>query len=573
MDTAYRVSPLSPTDPERLGDYLLVGRLGVGGMGVVYLAESDDGTFVAVKLIHAALASDLEFIGRFRSEVERARQVPPFCTAEFVDADLDHDPPYLVVEYVDGPNLEEVVSERGPLRGGALHSLAVGVATALAGIHGADVIHRDLKPDNVLLPPGSPKVIDFGIARPVNATSLHTRPDVMVGTVAYMAPERFSGDPGTPVTAAADIFAWGCVIAYAGTGRTPFQGDSPSATAGRILTQPPNLDGIPESLREPLSRTLAKDPADRPTAQELVAMLLAGPSEPRPPAAGNPEAVPPTTSLAATPAPATPPVPDASPSSATPPPTFPASSAGPSTPARRSVGRRGTLVGALVAVLVLAGAAIVGLAANGSDTPRQAANVPDTILAESPAPTPTASADVTPEPTPSDARRPAGPPEQNAPQSFPPGSRASRPAGDGPSPTPSTVRASANPSGRNLALNQPVTASSAEWDLWSAKRAVDGDPESRWGSEFSDTQWLAVDLGSRWQISEILLRWEKAYAVRYRVEVSLDGDTWTTVYRTTAGQGGDVRITTDRVPGRYVRMYATQRVGHYGYSLYEIEVR
>ncbi|MEV0609353.1 protein kinase [Polymorphospora rubra] len=541
MDTAYRVSPLSSNDPERLGDYLLVGRLGVGGMGVVYLAETDDGTFVAIKLIHAALAADLEFVGRFRSEVERARQVPPFCTAEFVDADLDHDPPYLVVEYVDGPNLEEVVSERGPLQGGALHSLAVGVATALAGIHGADVIHRDLKPDNVLLPPGSPKVIDFGIARPVDATSLHTRPDVMVGTVAYMAPERFSGDPSTPVTAAADIFAWGCVIAYAGTGRTPFQGDSPSATAGRILTQPPNLDGIPESLREPLSRALAKDPADRPTAQELVAMLLAGPSEQRPAAAGKPTA-PPTTPLPATP-----------------PPTTPQPATTP--PVRRAAGTRRTLVGALVAVLVLGGAALVYGTVNGTDTPRTTAHLPNTTLAESPAPTPSASGS------------PARPPEESASPSSSE-TRTSRPAADdGPSPTPLAVQASTNPSRRNLALGRRVTASSSEGSAWVPAHAVDGDPVSRWGSGFSDDQWLMVDLGGQWQISEILLRWEHAHAVSYRVEISADGDAWKTVYDTSAGRGGDVTITTDRVPGRYVRMTGTVRSGHYGYSLYEIEVR
>jgi serine/threonine protein kinase len=276
VDTAYRVRPLRATDPERLGEYVLVGRLGAGGMGVVYLAESDDGSYVAVKLIHADLAADPEYSGRFRSEVERARQVPSFCTAEFLAADLHHDPPYLVVEYIDGPSLAEVVDERGPLRGGTLHSLAVGVATALTGIHGAGIIHRDLKPDNVLLPPGSPKVIDFGIARPFEATSQHTHPDMMVGTVAYMAPERFAADPDAPVTAAADVFAWGCVIAYAGTGRTPFRGDSPSATVARILSQPPHLKGLAEPMREPVLRALSKDPAERPTAPELLTMLLGG---------------------------------------------------------------------------------------------------------------------------------------------------------------------------------------------------------------------------------------------------------------------------------------------------------
>ena len=274
MDTAYRVTPLRRGDPEQLGEYWLTGRLGAGGMGVVYLATDRDDNYVAIKLVHAALVNDPEFRGRFRSEVERARQVPSFCTAEVLDADLDHNPPYLVVEYVDGPSLGEVVEERGPLRAAALHSLAVGVATALTGIHGAGVIHRDLKPDNVLLAPGSPKVIDFGIARAFEATSQHTRTDQMVGTVAYMAPERFSSEPGTPLTAAADIFAWGCVVAYAGTGQTPFHGDSPPATAARILTQPPHLNGLSEPLRELVALALSKDPEERPTARELLDLLL-----------------------------------------------------------------------------------------------------------------------------------------------------------------------------------------------------------------------------------------------------------------------------------------------------------
>jgi serine/threonine protein kinase len=259
-------------------------------MGVVYLGADREGRAVAIKLVHAPLSGNPEFRARFRSEVERARQVPSFCTAEVLDADLQHDPPYLVVEYVDGPSLFEVVNERGPLTASNLHSVAVGVAMALVGIHGAGVIHRDLKPQNVLLAPGTPKVIDFGIARAFEATSEYTRTGHMVGTVSYMAPERFSAEPGTPLTPAIDIFAWGCVIAYAGTGSTPFRGDSPEATAGRILTQPPRLNGLTEPLRGLVELAVRKDPADRPTARELLDMLMSGGT----PAAARPARTRPT---------------------------------------------------------------------------------------------------------------------------------------------------------------------------------------------------------------------------------------------------------------------------------------
>ncbi|MFI6130573.1 serine/threonine protein kinase [Micromonospora sp. NPDC051141] len=265
---------LRPGDPVRLGGYELLGRLGEGGMGSVFLARSPQGRQVAVKVVRAELSHHDEFRGRFRSEVNRARQVPPFCTAEVLDADPDHDPPYLVVEYVDGPSLVQVVRDRGPMTTAGVHGIAVGVATALTAIHGAGVIHRDLKPANVLVAPGGIKVIDFGIARAFEATSQHTRTDQMVGTVAYMAPERFESASGQRTGPAADIFAWGAVVAFAATGRTPFEGESATATAMRIMTQPPDLTGLDGPLRELVSQALEKEPTARPTARDLLDGLL-----------------------------------------------------------------------------------------------------------------------------------------------------------------------------------------------------------------------------------------------------------------------------------------------------------
>ncbi|MEU8080529.1 serine/threonine-protein kinase [Catellatospora citrea] len=266
--------PLRPTDPRELGGYTLLGRLGEGGMGSVYLARDPKDSLVAVKVIRADLAGEPEFRQRFRSEVERAKQVPPFCTAEVLDADPDHDSPYLVVEYVDGPSLSNVVQQRGPLTPANLHGLAIGVATALTAIHGAGVIHRDLKPSNVLLAPGTPKVIDFGIARAVEGQPGNTRTDQLIGTVAYMAPERLDTKARKTLTPAADVFAWGAVVAFAGTGRITFAADSMPAVAVRIMTAEPDLDGLAGPLRELVEAALAKDPADRPTARDLLDRLL-----------------------------------------------------------------------------------------------------------------------------------------------------------------------------------------------------------------------------------------------------------------------------------------------------------
>jgi len=265
------VGPLQKGDPEQLGQYRLVGRIGRGGMGTVYLAESGRGERAAVKVINLDLAHDDAFRLRFRREVESARRVRRFCTAPVLDAQLDGEPLFIVTEYVDGPNLDEFIRSSGPMRGSSLEHLAVGVATALTAIHGASVIHRDLKPANVLLSSVGPRVIDFGIARALDSVAEATRTGQFVGTPAYMAPEVIEGKPAT---AASDVFAWGCVVAYAGTGRAPFAAPTVPAVMYQIMHAEPTLEGIDPGLREVVERALAKDPAQRPSAQELLDRLV-----------------------------------------------------------------------------------------------------------------------------------------------------------------------------------------------------------------------------------------------------------------------------------------------------------
>ncbi|MEV4171795.1 serine/threonine-protein kinase [Nonomuraea sp. NPDC049709] len=254
-----------------IGGYALRRLLGRGGMGEVHLATTPTGGLAAVKLIHPALARDPAFGRRFEREVAAARRVARFCTAPVLDAGIDGGVAYLVTEYVKGPDLAQAVREQGPLSGGNLEALAVGIATALSAIHGAGVIHRDLKPSNVLLSPLGPRVIDFGIAQLVDHDSLASQ--AILGTPAFMAPEQVRGEPLTP---AADVFAWGGVIAFAGTGRLPFGGGAPGEVLYRIAQEPPWLDGLDEGIRGVVERALAKDPRARPTAQELLGELVGG---------------------------------------------------------------------------------------------------------------------------------------------------------------------------------------------------------------------------------------------------------------------------------------------------------
>jgi predicted Ser/Thr protein kinase len=263
------ISPLQPEDPARLGPYTLIGRLGRGGYGVVYLAETADAERVAVKLLQTALAEAGGERDRFAREAAAAKQVARFCTAQVLDADIAGDQPYIVSEYVPGPSLQALVAERGPLEGGALDRLAIGTATALVAIHQAGVVHRDLKPPNVLIGPDGPRVIDFGIARMMDRAATLT--GHTLGTPSYMAPEQVSGDEATPAT---DVFAWGATLTFAASGMPPFGRGSIGVLAYRIVHEPPELGALTGGLRDLVAECLDKDPARRPAAGVLLMRLL-----------------------------------------------------------------------------------------------------------------------------------------------------------------------------------------------------------------------------------------------------------------------------------------------------------
>ncbi|MGI5287895.1 serine/threonine-protein kinase [Nonomuraea polychroma] len=266
-------------ETSHIGRYRLLSVLGRGGMGTVHLAEDPAGQRVAVKVINAELTQHEQFRTRFRREADAARRVRRFCTAAVLEAALEGDQLYVVTEYVPGPNLEQAVRQSGPLRGSSLDALAVSVATALTAIHGAGVVHRDLKPSNVLLSPVGPRVIDFGIARALDTLGGVTGTGELVGTPRYMAPEVLRGDPVSP---ACDVFSWGCLIAFAASGRAPFGGETLPAIVYQVLNGEPNLDSVEPGLRELVAAALRKDPAMRPTAQQLLDHLVgrsAGPEQ------------------------------------------------------------------------------------------------------------------------------------------------------------------------------------------------------------------------------------------------------------------------------------------------------
>ncbi|WP_421111540.1 serine/threonine-protein kinase, partial [Streptomyces sp. NEAU-S77] len=264
------VEQLTQHDPRRIGPFEVLGRLGAGGMGLVYLARSASGRRVAIKTVRTELAEDQLFRVRFTREVEAARAVSGFYTAAVVDADPRAAVPWLATAYVPAPSLEEIVNECGPMPAQAVRWLAAGVAEALQSIHGAGLVHRDLKPSNVLVVEDGPRVIDFGIASGVSNTRL-TMTNVAVGTPAYMSPEQ--ARDSRSVTGASDIFSLGSTLTFAATGHAPFHGANPVETVFMLLREGPDLTGLPDELRPLIESCMQMEADRRPSPADLQSQL------------------------------------------------------------------------------------------------------------------------------------------------------------------------------------------------------------------------------------------------------------------------------------------------------------
>jgi len=262
---------LQADDPLRVGPYLLVGRLGAGGMGEVFLGRSPGGRLVAVKVIRAERARDPGFRGRFAREVVAARRVGGAFTAPVIDADPEAPLPWLVTSFVNGPSLAEAVDNHGILPEFSVLALAAGLAEGLSAVHAAGVVHRDLKPANVLLAEDGPRVIDFGISQTADITAM-TNTGTVMGSPGFMSPEQAEGKEVGP---ASDIFSLGAVLVFASTGEGPFGVGTATAQLYRVVHSMPRLGQLPNQLRPLVERCMAKDPAQRPTAAQFLAELIA----------------------------------------------------------------------------------------------------------------------------------------------------------------------------------------------------------------------------------------------------------------------------------------------------------
>jgi eukaryotic-like serine/threonine-protein kinase len=507
------MQPLTSDDPAAIGGYRLEARLGSGGMGRVYLAFTPAGRPVALKVVRPDLGDDQDFRNRFEQEIQAARRVRGLYTAELIDADPAATPPWLVTAYVPGPSVEEVIERDGPMPEAMVFRLIAGVAEALQAIHAAGVIHRDLKPSNVLLAQDGPRVIDFGIARALAATPM-TRTGATMGSPDYLSPEQILNRPVTP---AIDVFALGSLAAFAAVGRLPFGRGHITEVAHRVVQEPPDLAGCPAGLVTLIEACLQKEPQARPAPGQIIefcvarAGLLGDPGSPRPvtvPAAGGGAHAPGGWSArSATVA------------------LDQAQLAGPGGPRRRRLSLV-TALAIVAATSIVAAVVVVAIAATSHPGADRTAAVTGSA----------ASGGAT---------------------------AAGRSAARAPVPPLPVVM---------LSQGHPVTASSVQpGSTWVAANAVDGNTGTRWSSDFSDPQWLEVDLGAAHPITKVVLDWETAYAVAFQIQVSDDGTTWTDVYSTTTGTGGSQTLQVSGA-GRYVRVYGTQRATQWGYSLWEFQI-
>ena len=374
--------PLETGDPRSLGRFELLARLGEGGQGIVYLGRGPGPgeERVAVKVLRST--ADASVLERLARELDAVHQVQPFVTAGVIEASAEGDLRYIVSEFIDGPSLAERVMTSGPLREGELQRLAVGTATALTAIHGAGVVHRDFKPANVLLGPDGPRVVDFGIARLTDASTMTSG---IIGTPSYMAPEQLAG---ARPTSAVDVWAWGVTMIFAATGRSAFGADTVPAVMHRIMYSEPDLSGVPASLIPAVRECLEKDPQRRPSARDLM-LRLVDPSVPF-------RAVAPTSRLGQE-LPRTEPLP---PDPRTAGQAFPADSvpamASSSLPAGSARSRRGLVVaassGAVVAVLIVAGVLLLTRGSPSSHGPATTGTSSNAVSNRSSAPPTTAQA-------------------------------------------------------------------------------------------------------------------------------------------------------------------------------------